>query len=191
MDASADVVKNGPGESVDTLDVPDGYELVDGQLREMAVGAKSSWVGGRLFARLDSYCERQNLGWAFPQETAYRCFGTGHTVRKPDASFIGKGRLKGEELPEGDLRIYPDLAVESVSLNDTVYELDDKIEEYLEAGVRLVWVINPKTRIAVIHRADGTMAKVREDQELSGEDVVPGFRCRLSDVLPPVPAPAP
>ena len=177
--------------AVETLDVPDGYEMIDGQLVELKMGAKSSWVGGRIHARLDSFCEQKTLGWAFPQETAYRCFGTGQTVRKPDASFIRLGRLKNEEPPEGDLRIPPDLAAEAVSPNDTVYELDEKIEEYLGAGVRLVWVINPKTRVAIVHRADGTVAKVREDQELSGEDVVPGFRCRLGDLLLPPPAPAP
>jgi Uma2 family endonuclease len=174
-------------DSIDTLEVPDGYEMVDGQLRELVMGAESSWVGGKLYGRLDAYCESHRLGWAFPQETAYRCFGKGGTVRKPDASFIRLGRLKDEQLPRGDLRIAPDLAVEAVSPNDTVYELDEKIEEYLKAGVRLVWVINPVSRIALVHRHDGTVSKVREDQELSGEDVLPGFRCRLADVLPPVP----
>lgn len=171
---------------VDTLDVPGGYELVDGQLRELAVGTISSWVGGDLYSRMQAYCRQNNVGWAFPQDTAYRCFGNGGTtLRKPDASFIRLGRLKDERLPPGDLRIPPDLAVEAVSPNDTVYELDEKIEEYLAAGVRLIWVINPITAVAIIHRADGTVAKVRGDQDLSGEDVIPGFQCRLSDVLPP------
>src|SRR5262249_42594845 len=138
-----------PTDPIDTLDVPEGYELVDGQLRELAMGAKSSWVGGALYALLHDHCSQNNLGWAFPQETAYRGFGKRKSVRKPDASFIRKGRLKNEELPEGDLRIAPDLAVEAVSPNDTVYELDEKVEEYLAAGVRLVWVINPLTRVAI------------------------------------------
>lgn len=172
---------------IDTLDVPDGFELVDGQLRELAVGAKSSWVGGTIHATLHAYCRQHNLGWAFPQETTYRGIGKRRSVRKPDTSFIAKGRLNNDEIPDGDLQIVPDLAVETVSPNDTVYELDEKVEEYLAAGVRRVWVINPVSRLALVHRPDGTVTKVRENQELSGEDVVPGFRCLLSEILPPVP----
>jgi Uma2 family endonuclease len=128
------------GDAIDTQEVPDGFELVDGQLKELAVGAKSSWVGGTIHILLGMYCRQNNLGWSFPQETTYRGLGKRRSVRKPDTSFIRLGRLKNEELPEGDLRIAPDLAVESVSPNDTVYELFDKVEEYLAAGVRLVWV---------------------------------------------------
>jgi len=184
MNAPLDVLENIP---FDSLEVPKGYEMIDGKLVEQQMGAKSAWVSGDLHARLQAFSRQNHLGWAFPQDTAYRCFGKKKTVRKPDVSFIRPGRLPNEELPEGDLLIAPDLAVEVVSPNDTVYELDEKVEEYLAAGVRLVWVINPLTRVAIVHRADGTMAKVREDQELSGEAVVPGFRCRLGDVLPPVP----
>jgi Uma2 family endonuclease len=170
-----------------TLAVPDGYELIDGELVETKTGAKSSWTGGQVFQLLSTFCCTNNLGWLWPADQAYRCFANSRTVRKPDVSFIRRGRLPNEELPDGDLRLAPDLAVEVVSPNDTVYELDAKIEEYLAAGVRLAWVINPDSRIAVLHRLDGTMAKVRHDQELSGEDVVPGFRCLLADCLPVLP----
>ena len=67
-----------------------------------------------------------------------------------------------------------------------MYELDEKVEEYLAAGVRLVWVINPQTRIVLVHRANGSMAKLREGHDLDGEDVVPGFRCSLTAFLPPL-----
>jgi Uma2 family endonuclease len=172
----------------DTIAVPDGYELVDGELVERQMGAKSSWVGGRLIIRLGNFCETTAVGWVWPCDLVYRCFANPKTARKPDVSFIRLGRLPNEELPSGDLKIAPDLAVEVVSPNDTVYELDTKIEEYLAAGVRLVWVINPESRVAIVHRLDGSMAKVRENQELSGEDVVPGFRCLLSSCLPPLSA---
>jgi Uma2 family endonuclease len=171
----------------DTLAVPDGYELVDGELVEVKMGARSSWVGGQLIGLLSPFCGKNALGWVWPADLVYRCFANRRTARKPDVSFIRRGRLPNEELPEGDLGLAPDLAVEVVSPNDTVYELDTKVEEYLAAGVRLVWVINPNSRLAVIHRLDGTMTKVRQDQELSGEDVVQGFRCVLAECLPPLP----
>jgi Uma2 family endonuclease len=182
MNAPLDVLDP---EALDLHEVPEGYELVDGRLVEQHVGAKSSWVAGRLFALLLAHSEKHGLGWVFPSETAYR-FPNRKTTRKPDASFIRRGRLKDEVIPDGELKLHPDLAVESVSPNDTVYELDEKIEDYLAVGVRLVWVVNPQARIVIVHRPDGTLSKLREGQELDGEDVVPGFRCALAAFLPPL-----
>ena len=73
-------------------------------------------------------------------------------VRKPDASFIRRGRLPGEALPDGFCPIPPDVAAEVVSPNDLAYEVDEKVGEWLRAGVRLVWVINPRARIVAVHR---------------------------------------
>lgn len=87
------------------------------------------------------------------------------------------------ELERGFLRIAPDLAVEVVSPNDTVYEVDEKVEELLAAGVRLVWVLNPETRIVEVHRLDGTVSKLHVADELSGEDVLPGFTCPVAELF--------
>ena len=59
----------------------------------------------------------------------------------------------------------------------------DKVGEYLEAGVRLVWVIDPERRSAVVYRSLGEVRKLGADEFLEGEDVVPEFRCRLADLF--------
>jgi len=177
----------------DLLALPDAvnYELVDGRLVERGMGTTSSWIGGELHGRLREYCGQQRLGWTFPADASYQCFPDEPArVRKPDVSFIRFGRLPGEQLPEGHTRIAPDFAVEVVSPNDLALELDRKVKEYLAAGVRLVWVIFPDTRSARIHRANGSVAEVRENDELGGEDVIPGFRCTVRDLLPPASLPA-
>ena len=171
----------------DLLVMPDaaGYELVDGELVERGMGSKSSWVGGKLFARLLQFCDENHLGWVFPADQSYQCFPHApDRVRRPDASFIRIGRLPGEKLPEGHTRIPPDLAAEVISPNDLATVMDRKLKDYLTGGVRLVWVINPDTRSARIHRAGRPILELEERDELDGEDVVPGFRCRLSDLLP-------
>jgi Uma2 family endonuclease len=175
-------------DATEVLDLPEGYEMVDGQLVEHQMGARSSWVGGAIHALMFTFCQANRLGYVFPADTAYRCFANRKTVRKPDVSFVARGRLPNEEPPEGEIRIPPDLAVEVVSPNDTVYELDRKVEEYLAAGVRLVWVINPEVRLALIHRLDRSVVKVRDSGELDGEDVVRGFRCPLRAILDARPA---
>jgi len=172
----------------DLLAMPDEerYELVNGQLVERNMGLESSWVGGRLLLWLGRFCEEDALGWVFNADNGYQCFRHDPgRVRRPDVSFIRFGRLPGEVLPEGWAKIPPDLAVEVVSPNDTAYEVDEKIEEYREAGVPLAWVINPKSRTVRVHRRDGSVSYLREGEELSGEDIVPGFRCPLREIFPP------
>jgi Uma2 family endonuclease len=181
-----DAVLNAPKESgVEPIDVPDGYEQIDGRLVEMHVGAKSAWVGGNVFSQLLAFCQQQKLGWVFPSETIYRCFPNRKTARKPDASFVRTGRLPGEIPPDGEIKIPPDLVVEVVSPNDTYYDVARKVKEYLDVGVRLVWVINPDSRETCVHRPGRTTAMVLEGQDLDGEDVVPGFRSPLASCLLP------
>ena len=73
-----------------------------------------------------------------------------------------------------------------ISANDLASEVEEKVEAFLGAGVPLIWVINPPTRTVRILRGDGSIALLRGEGELSGEDVVPGFRCPLSAIFPPV-----
>ncbi|MBV8128293.1 MAG: Uma2 family endonuclease [Planctomycetaceae bacterium] len=96
------------------------------------------------------------------------------------------GRLSGGELPKGHVRIPPDLAVEVVSRNDLASELDEKVEDYQKAGVGLVWVIHPESGTASVYRSDGSVSRLHQDDELSGEEVVPGFRCRVRSLFPQV-----
>jgi len=161
------------------------YELVDGHLVEREMSRPSSWVGGRLHRFLDIFVEEHRLGWAWPADQGYACFpDVPGNVRKPDVSFIRKDRLPDALTSEGYTYIPPDLAVEVVSPNESADEVENKVLEYLHAGVALVWVINPEARTVHIHRQDGSVGWLREEGELSGEDVVPGFRCRVAAIFP-------
>lgn len=73
-------------------------------------------------------------------------------IRVPDVSFVAAGRLAGERPPEGFPDLAPDLAVEVLSPDDRSRDVLDKVGEYLQAGVRLVWVIDPKRRAAATYR---------------------------------------
>jgi Uma2 family endonuclease len=178
----------------DLLAMPDGdhYELVNGKLVERNMGAYSSYVATRLVVILDAFCQANRLGWVFSEGTSYQCFPDNpDKVRRADVSFIRLGRLPGEQPPEGHIRICPDLAAEVVSPNDLAYEIDGKVEEYLAAGVPLVWVVNPQTRTVRVHRAGRPGANLRADDELTGDDVLPGFRCRITELFQPAAGTAP
>jgi len=173
----------------DLLAMPDGksYELVRGQLVERNMGVESSWVGSRILVRLGHFCEEHKLGWALQADCGYQCFPHDPgMVRKPDASFVKTGRFPGDVLPKGWAKVPPDLAVEVVSPNDLVYKLEEKLNDYRKVGVPLIWVINPESRTVTVYRRDGSISRLQEDDELSGEDVVPGFRCPIREILPPL-----
>ena len=171
----------------DLLAMPEGksYELVGGKLVELNMGLESSWVGGRLHSRLDRYCEEHEAGWALPADNGYQCFPhEPGLVRRPDVSFIRRGRLPGKVLPQGWGKIPPDLAVEVVSPNDSADALEEKLDDYQKVGVPLVWVVYLKSRTVMVYRSDGSVSRLRESDELSGEEIIPGFRCPVADDLP-------
>ena len=190
MTTVATNLRYGPEE---LLTRPDGdaYELVGGELVGRKMGAKSSFIAGQVYHRIESFCRSQCLGWAFPEGTSFQCFPDDpDKVRRADVSFIRFGRLPKEQPPEGHIRLAPDLVVEVVSPNDLAYDVDSKVEDYLQAGVRLVWVVNPMTRTVRVHRPDGPGAMLRADDELTGGEVLPGFRCLIRELfILPQPAP--
>jgi Uma2 family endonuclease len=107
------------------------------------------------------------------------------SFERPDISFVRRGRLPGDVPPKGWVKIPPDLAVEVVSPNDSSDQLEEKLADYEKVGIPLIWVVSLTSRTVMVYRADGSVSRLREDDELSGEDVVPGFRCPIREILPP------
>jgi Uma2 family endonuclease len=171
------------------LEDPERYEFANGELVERQMSYLSSWVGSELHRRLSNFVLEHGLGQAVADGLGFKCFRDDpRKVRRPDVSFIQKSRITREVVTSKEVSIAPDLAVEVVSPNDYVYESEAKIKDYLDAGVRLVWVINPDSRIVQVYRGDGTTSRLTPSDELSGEDVVPGFSCRVVDLFLELPA---
>lgn len=173
----------------DLLTLPDGkqYELVNGELRGIETGAESEWIALELADLLIRSTKEPRSGWVFGAATGYQCFPNDpDQVRKPDASFIRLGRLPHERIPRGHIRIPPDLAAEVVSPHDSDSDVSAKVDEYLEAGVRLVWVVDPETRKVAVDRPDGSTTTLREQDILTGEDVIPEFACSAADLFAPL-----
>ncbi len=170
------------------LAMPDGgrYELIDGQLKERKVSFLSTVISGEIGRVLGNHSHEHNLGWLPSAQQGYRCYPwSPGLVRMADVSFIRAERVTPELWAEGHVTIPPDLAVEVVSPNDEVDQLDEKVKEYLRAGVKLVWVVRPVLRAVEVFRSDKTVSWLWADDELSGEDVIPGFRCRVGEAAAP------
>lgn len=160
------------------------FELVDGQLVERHMGNKSSWVTTRIAKLLSIYVDEHNLGWVFTTEAGYRLDPSRpNTLRKPDVSFVRFGRLPNEEPADAYDNLAPDWAIEVLSPGDTVIELEEKIVEYLSAGVRLVWVVNPDLKVVKVHVAGRPIEECRVGDELTGGEVMPGFRCPVASIF--------
>jgi Uma2 family endonuclease len=172
----------------DLLAMPEGekYELVDGHLVERNMSRLSNLVAGEVYYLVKGFVRNLDLGWVWTASQGYVCFpDSPRKVRFPDVSFVRKDRLPDAVTPDGGyVYIPPDLVVEVVSPNDTAYEVENKVVEYLGVGVPLIWVIFPESRTAYLYRGDGTVVRLREDDELTGEPVLPGFRCRLGEIFP-------
>lgn len=172
----------------DLLALPDGvrFELVDGRLVERHMGMESSWIAARIIALLSGFTAGRRLGLLFGADAGYQCFPDDPSrVRKPDVSFIRAGRLPGDRPPAGHCPVPPDLAVEVISPNDLAYEVEEKVAEYLAAGVPRVWVVHPPTRTVRIHRPRssplGPVAGLTDADTITGEDIVPGFTCPVKE----------
>lgn len=161
------------------------YELVEGQLEEQAVSNLAGAVASKITVRLGAFAEANRLGEVFNAETLYRCIPRRpKTVRKPDVSFIARDRLPKDWATSNSFTIAPDLAVEVLSPNDLITRVHKKLREYQRAGVKLIWLIDPEQRFISVKHADGKAYDLQESDELTGEDVLPGFRCRVADLFP-------
>jgi Uma2 family endonuclease len=157
-------------------------ELVDGTLVEKAVGFEESRLAVRLAHLISSHLDRYDLGICVGADGMMRI--APGLVRIPDLSFISWDKLPGRESPQDPIPdLAPDLAVEVLSEGNTKLEMARKVKEYFEAGVRLVWLIDPKKRIARVHSAVNRSVVVRAGATLDGGDVLPGFVLSLAEFL--------
>ena len=155
-------------------------ELVHGVLvvREPA-GYQHGDVAMRLAAAIFTHVEAHGLGRVFAAETGFTLARNPDTVRAPDVAFISTARLP-ESPPRGFAELAPDLAVEVLSPDDRPGEVLAKVGNWLTAGARLVWVVDPVRVLARAYRADGSESMLDETDALQGEDVLPGFEYPLS-----------
>lgn len=172
-------------------DAGKGFELIDGVLKETPMSTESSYFGGKVYRALDEYADA-SPGWAFPPETGFRCFPFDEgRVRKADAAFVHRERLSLDQFRAGGFcRAVPAVVAEVISPNDLADNVDLKVEEWLSAGVALVWVVSPQTRTVRAYDGDGTGRFLRMKDTLTGNGVLPGFELPLAKLfrLPPLAA---
>jgi Uma2 family endonuclease len=161
------------------LHMPDDgykYELVAGRLRKMTpAGVRHGVVGVRLVNAVSAHVERHNLGITVGPDTGYKLASNPDTVRAPDVSFVARERIPVSGIPAGYWPGAPDLAVEVMSPTDRRHDIEEKIDEYLHSGVRLIWFVEPSERRITVYRPREQLVVLTEGDTLDGGDVLPGF----------------
>ena len=163
------------------------YEIVNDKRVELpSMGVYSSWIATRLGNRLGPFVEDRSLGTT-AIETLFILNAERNLRRRPDVAFVSAQRWPlDRRIPEtGDWEVVPDLAVEIVSAHDLATEVHAKVQEYFAYGVRRVWVIYPDERQVYDYRSPTKVQILQSNNEIDGEDFLPGFRIAVSNLFQP------
>jgi Uma2 family endonuclease len=165
-----------------------GLEIVGGKVVENKVGAESSQLAMDIVEILLSYLRNNRLGRVYGPDTSFQCFPHDPTmVRKPDVAFLSYARWPATKKIGAYVKVPPELAIEVLSPNDVIKEVNDKVGDYLEAGVSIVWVVNEFRRYVEIHTPHDPPRIASLNDELSCEKILPGFRCQVSEIFARIP----
>jgi len=163
--------------------VPERADLVRGVLVvHEPPGFRHGEITVQLTIALGTYVDTRHLGRVVAGDAGFKLQSDPDTVRGADIAFVSWERMP-EKSPVGFPPLGPDLVVEVLSPGDRPAETLAKIGDWLSAGTRLVWVIDPERRLARIYRQDGSESLLGEADALDGEDILPGFTCTLGAVL--------
>ncbi|HEY6803836.1 MAG TPA: Uma2 family endonuclease [Pyrinomonadaceae bacterium] len=154
------------------------YELIKGELLTMSpASGKHGAIAMRLSRILANYIEERELGLTFTAETGFKLERDPDTVLAPDFAFISRERMSTP--PDEFVMMAPDLVVEVGSPSQSNREIKLKAERWIKLGAKLVWVVQPKTRIVQVYRKSH-LESFTEGQTLECEDVLPGLRISLA-----------
>jgi Uma2 family endonuclease len=156
-------------------------ELLRGELIMMSpAGSRHGEIALAMGAILRDFVMSHGLGTVLGAETGFCIAQNPDTVRAPDVAFIRSDRVIGE-LPDGFFPGAPDLAVEVLSPGDRASEVIAKVEDWLGAGCRAVWVVDPKTRTVAVYRNRGDAVILKPADTLTGGDLLPGFAVPVAE----------
>jgi Uma2 family endonuclease len=157
------------------------FELVRGEVIELPAPTKPhGFICGNVVRILGNFVFQQGKGYLTSNDSGVLLEKGPDTVRGPDVAYYEDATTFAELHPKYG-EVPPRLAVEVLSPNDRAAKLLRKINDYLRCGVGLVWVIDPESRTVTVHRPGQSQVEFAENQELTGEDVLSGFRCRVAD----------
>lgn len=160
------------------------FELVKGEHRCMTpAGYEHGRIAGNLASLVGQFVKSHALGDILTAEAGFILALDPDTVRAPNLAFVSKDRLPSPEERKGFSQLAPDLVVEVVSPTGRSADVEEKIQDYLKAGVSLLWTVYPDTRTVTEYRSVNLVRVLSCEETLDGHDVLPGFRCRVAAIF--------
>lgn len=158
------------------------HELIRGELYPiMPAGSLHGLITNRISKFLSYFLDENFLGEIFAAETGFKL--KNQSTVGADVAFVSRENLAKFGIPDSFFPTAPDLAVEVISPGNTSEEILTKVEDYLDSGSRLVWIVYPKRKVVVVYRPNNTVSFLHENDDLDGEDVIPNFRCQLTKIF--------
>jgi Uma2 family endonuclease len=158
-------------------------ELVDGKVVEVSpVGFEHGDYAANLIFFLQGFVRRTRIG-SIVTETGFKLRSNPDLVRAPDVAFIEASQVPTGPARRGFIDGAPALAVEIVSPHDAWGDVEDKVNQYLEAGSQLVWIVEPQHQTLTVRSVDEAPQVLRRGDTLYGGEVLPGFELNLTDLF--------
>jgi Uma2 family endonuclease len=158
-------------------------ELLRGELIMMSpAGSEHGMIVAEIAGILRDFVKPRALGVILGAETGFRVFSNPDTVLAPDVAFVAADRV-ADGLPKGYFPGAPDLAVEVLSPNDRAGEVLAKVQDWLNAGCKALWVVDPKSQTVTVYNADRSIAILTAAETLTGGDLLPGFNASVAGIF--------
>jgi Uma2 family endonuclease len=176
------IVKKMTADEFEVSPFAETHELIRGELYPiMPAGTLHGIITNRLSTYLSFFVMENDLGEVTAAETGFKLLN--QSTVGADVGFIGKENLAKYGTPDSFFPTAPDIAVEVISPGNTSEEISTKVEDYLSSGSRLVWIVYPKRKVVIVYRTNNTVSFLHENEELTGEDVLPNFRLPLEKIF--------
>lgn len=157
----------------------EGFEYIKGELVPMPpTTGEHGDISSNIQWYLQSHVRKNQLGRIYISDTGFR---VGERVLMPDIAFLSISQLPADR--STIFPIPPDLAVEVTSPSESQHDIIEKVLAYLEAGTRIVWVIEPVAQTVTVYRSKTDIKTLTYNDTLTGEDVVEGFSCPVAELF--------
>jgi Uma2 family endonuclease len=164
------------------------WELEDGKVVEMpSPGERHAFVCWLAICLMSDYVRSRGIGYLLTNDCGLIVRRRPDTVRGPDIMlFLERGEVT--KMNAGFCDKIPALIIEILSPSDTMRKTTVRVNQYLKRGVRLIWVIDPVEQIVYIHRPEEFGKVLDDSEELTGNGILPDFRCKVSEFFTSPPA---
>ncbi|PSO57859.1 MAG: hypothetical protein BRC34_00580 [Cyanobacteria bacterium QH_1_48_107] len=146
-------------------------------------GGNTSRRNIKIATQLENWSRQNNLGETFDSNGGFKLPNGAN--RSPDACWVKRDRWEAltPEQQEDFVPLCPDFVVELRSPSDALKTLQDKMQEYIDNGAKLAWLIDPKREVVEIYRPNQEVEVLESPNSVSGEDVLPGFVLDLAQIM--------